>query len=143
VAQDGSKIRAEAVRSRRQTPARSATGAAGRRRAPLNTLTAKHLRLTCPNTRRYALLRTLRQGGTLPALVTITLNGEPYQLDGPVSVSTLLASLAIDSRRVAVEHNLVVVRRTLFDSTIVREGDAVEIVNFVGGGAPAGRQHCR
>src|SRR6478735_8550917 len=27
-------------------------------------------------------------------LVTITLNGEPYQLDGPVSVSTLLAALA-------------------------------------------------
>jgi thiamine biosynthesis protein ThiS len=60
-----------------------------------------------------------------------------------VSVSTLLATLAIDSRRVAVEHNLVVVRRALFDSTIVREGDAVEIVNFVGGGAPGGRQHRR
>ena len=73
-----------------------------------------------------------------PALVTITLNGEPYQVDGPVSVSTLLASLAIDSRRVAVEHNQVVVRRALFESTIVGEGDAVEIVNFVGGGAPAG-----
>jgi thiamine biosynthesis protein ThiS len=85
--------------------------------------------------------RTLKQGGTPPALVIITLNGEPYQLDGPVSVSALLARLAIDSRRVAVEHNLVVVRRALFDSTIVREGDAVEIVNFVGGGAPERRQH--
>ena len=106
--------------------------------APLNTLMAKHLRLTCPNTRRYALRRMLRQGGTPPALVTITLNGEPHQIDGPVSVSMLLASLAIDSRRVAVEHNQVVVRRALFDSTIVGEGDAVEIVNFVGGGAPAG-----
>jgi thiamine biosynthesis protein ThiS len=83
------------------------------------------------------------EGGTPPALVTITLNGEPYQLDGPVSVSTLLAKLDIDSRRVAVEHNLAVVRRTLFDSTVVREGDAVEIVNFVGGGAPADRQHRR
>jgi thiamine biosynthesis protein ThiS len=75
--------------------------------------------------------------------VTITLNGEPYQLDGPVSVSTLLARLNIDGRRVAVEHNTAVVRRALFESTIVREGDAVEIVNFVGGGAPADRQHRR
>jgi thiamine biosynthesis protein ThiS len=75
--------------------------------------------------------------------VTITLNGEPYQLDGPVTLSTLLASLNIDSRRVAVEHNLDVVRRALFDSTIVQEGDAVEIVNFVGGGAPADRQQRR
>lgn len=68
-------------------------------------------------------------------LVTITLNGEPYQLDGPVSVSTLLAALAIDGRRVAVEHNLVVVRRASFETTMIREGDEVEIVNFVGGGA--------
>jgi thiamine biosynthesis protein ThiS len=72
----------------------------------------------------------------LPGLVTITLNGEPYQLDGPVSVSALLARLAIDDRRVAVEHNVVVVRRASFDTTIIHEGDAVEIVNFVGGGAP-------
>lgn len=68
-------------------------------------------------------------------LVTITLNGEPYQLDGPVSVSTLLAALAIDGRRVAVEHNLMVVRRASFETTMIREGDEVEIVNFVGGGA--------
>ena len=69
-------------------------------------------------------------------LVTITLNGEPYQLDGPVSVSALLARLAIDGRRVAVEHNLVVVRRASFDTTFIHEGDTVEVVNFVGGGAP-------
>jgi thiamine biosynthesis protein ThiS len=66
--------------------------------------------------------------------VTITLNGEPYQLDGPVSVSTLLAMLAIDARRVAVEHNLVVVRRAVFDTTMIGQGDEIEIVNFVGGG---------
>jgi thiamine biosynthesis protein ThiS len=69
-------------------------------------------------------------------LVHIILNGEPYQLEAPVSVSTLLALLAIDSRRVAVEHNLTVVRRATFDTTMIREGDEVEIVNFVGGGAP-------
>jgi thiamine biosynthesis protein ThiS len=95
----------------------------------------------------HAKVRSAADAATKAALagrlVTITLNGEPYQLDGPVSVSALLASLAIDGRRVAVEHNLVVVRRALFDSTIIREGDAVEIVNFVGGGAPAGRQHRR
>jgi thiamine biosynthesis protein ThiS len=35
---------------------------------------------------------------------------------------------------VAVEHNITVLKRTAFDDTIVREGDSVEIVNFVGGG---------
>ena len=51
-----------------------------------------------------------------------------------MSVSALLASLDIDARRVAVEHNLVVVKRARYDDTIVNEGDDVEIVNFVGGG---------
>jgi thiamine biosynthesis protein ThiS len=64
----------------------------------------------------------------------ITLNGERHELAAPLSVSELLAQLKIDARRVAVEHNLVVVKRAAYDSTIVREGDQVEIVNFVGGG---------
>ena len=66
--------------------------------------------------------------------VRITLNGERHDLVSPVTVAQLLAQLEIDSRRVAVEHNLVVVKRTAYDETIVRDGDAVEIVNFVGGG---------
>jgi thiamine biosynthesis protein ThiS len=66
--------------------------------------------------------------------VTITLNGDPFDVSGPLTVSQLLASLDIDARRVAVEHNLVVLKRVAFDGVIVREGDQVEIVNFVGGG---------
>ena len=62
------------------------------------------------------------------------LNGDPFELDGPRTVSALLAELDIDPRRVAVEHNLVVLKRTTFDSIQVCEGDQVEIVNFVGGG---------
>ena len=64
----------------------------------------------------------------------ITLNGEPYPLEQPISVDELLARLEIDPRRVAVEHNLTIVRRHAFTDTVVRDGDEVEIVNFVGGG---------
>jgi len=67
-------------------------------------------------------------------ILTITLNGDPRELSGPLSVAALLAELKIDARRVAVEHNLVVVKRVDFEQTMVREGDEVEIVNFVGGG---------
>jgi thiamine biosynthesis protein ThiS len=69
--------------------------------------------------------------------VTISLNGEPHQLAGPLSIAALLAQLDIDARRVAVEHNLTVVKRTAFDRTIVSDGDQIEIVNFVGGGGQA------
>ena len=64
----------------------------------------------------------------------ITLNGDQFELAGPLTVSELLSRLEIDARRVAVEHNLVVLKRGTFDTTLVREGDSVEIVNFVGGG---------
>ncbi len=73
--------------------------------------------------------------------MTIRLNGDPYELDRPLTVTALLAKLAIDPRRVAVEHNLAVVRRQAYDTTVVREGDEVEIVNFVGGGAADGSGH--
>jgi thiamine biosynthesis protein ThiS len=66
--------------------------------------------------------------------VIIRLNGDPREIAGPVTVAALLAQLDIDSRRVAVEHNLVVVKKDAFDRTTVSEGDEVEIVNFVGGG---------
>ena len=64
----------------------------------------------------------------------ITLNGDPFELDQPLSVSDLLVRLAIDPRRVAVEHNLAILKREAFSHVVVREGDRVEIVNFVGGG---------
>ncbi|HSL22701.1 MAG TPA: sulfur carrier protein ThiS [Vicinamibacterales bacterium] len=66
--------------------------------------------------------------------MTISLNGEPHTLDAPLTVSELLDRLGIDPRRVAVERNLIVVKRVLYPDTLIQEGDAIEIVNFVGGG---------
>jgi thiamine biosynthesis protein ThiS len=66
--------------------------------------------------------------------VTITLNGERHELTEPMTVDALLASLEIDPRRVAVEHNRSIVRRPKYGEIVVDEGDTVEIVNFVGGG---------
>ena len=39
--------------------------------------------------------------------MTITLNGDPYELDGTPTITGLLARLDIDPRRVAVERNFV------------------------------------
>ena len=51
-----------------------------------------------------------------------------------MTVDALLASLEIDPRRVAVEHNLSIVKKQRYPEVIVDDGDTVEIVNFVGGG---------
>jgi thiamine biosynthesis protein ThiS len=66
--------------------------------------------------------------------VTIILNGDPFDVAGPLTVTDLLARLEIDARRVAVEHNLTVLKRAAFETTLVQGGDSIEIVNFVGGG---------
>ena len=66
--------------------------------------------------------------------MTITLNGEPHDLPGPLTVADLLSRLQIDPRRVAVELNLEVLRRGMLETTLIKEGDEVEVVNFVGGG---------
>jgi sulfur carrier protein len=66
--------------------------------------------------------------------MTIRLNGEPFELPAPLTIEQLLARLDIDPRRVAVEHNLTIIKRERRASVIVNEGDEVEIVNFVGGG---------
>jgi thiamine biosynthesis protein ThiS len=66
--------------------------------------------------------------------MTIKLNGDPRDVPGPLSVSALLEQLEIDARRVAVELNLTVVKKAAYDSSVIRDGDEVEIVNFVGGG---------
>ncbi len=67
--------------------------------------------------------------------MTITLNGDRYEVPAATAtVSELLNRLKIDPRRVAVERNLVVVKRAAFDTTLIAEGDQIEVVNFVGGG---------
>jgi thiamine biosynthesis protein ThiS len=66
--------------------------------------------------------------------VQITLNGEPFEIQRPLSLVALLEQLEIDARRVAIEHNLTIIKRHRFPEVIVGDGDQVEIVNFVGGG---------
>jgi thiamine biosynthesis protein ThiS len=66
--------------------------------------------------------------------MVITLNGEHFEIEEPLSVVALLAKLDIDPRRVAVEHNLIILKRQRFPEVIVADGDRIEIVNFVGGG---------
>ena len=66
--------------------------------------------------------------------MTIQLNGERFDVRGPVTISALLDLLDIDARRVAVEHNRVVVKRDSYGRITVNDRDEVEVVNFVGGG---------
>ncbi|HWP35752.1 MAG TPA: sulfur carrier protein ThiS [Thermodesulfobacteriota bacterium] len=66
--------------------------------------------------------------------MTITLNGEPYELDGPVTVAGLLERLGIHPQTVAVEVNEELVTRDRYATRVLQAGDKVEVVRMIGGG---------
>jgi len=49
-------------------------------------------------------------------------------------VAELVVALGLDARKVAVERNLEIVPRSLYDRTELADGDRIEIVAFIGGG---------
>lgn len=67
----------------------------------------------------------------------LTINGEPRRFDAPISVAQLLQNLDLDARKVALERNLEIVPRSAFETTMLGEGDKIEIVHFIGGGDAA------
>ena len=69
--------------------------------------------------------------------VNIHLNGESREFPDGMTVEALIAVLALEPTRVAIEINRDVVRRNQWPSTTLHDGDQVEIVHFVGGGAIA------
>ena len=67
-------------------------------------------------------------------MVKIRLNGEEKEIADGVSVAQLLDELKIRAGRVVVELNRDIVSREAHVSTLLKAGDALEIVHFVGGG---------
>ena len=66
--------------------------------------------------------------------IQIQVNGEQRSCQAGATVGDLLRELAIKTERVAVELNLTIVSRAVWDSSILKHGDRLEIVHFVGGG---------
>lgn len=65
----------------------------------------------------------------------ITLNGEIKDINSDdMSLVELLAVFDLPEKRIAVELNRQVIRRTDWASTTVAANDKVEVIHFVGGG---------
>ena len=63
----------------------------------------------------------------------IIVNGEKRSVD-QMSVLDFLESLEIDPRLVAVERNLDILPKSEYGTTMLKDGDSLEIIQFVGGG---------
>lgn len=65
----------------------------------------------------------------------LLINGQESPIPDAVgSLAELIALLGLEKRRIAVELNRVIVKRERYESTNLRDGDEIEILQFVGGG---------
>jgi sulfur carrier protein len=67
-------------------------------------------------------------------MISITVNGEPRQLEAPLNCAELLARLDLAGKRIALERNGEIVPRSRHASERLADGDRLEIVVAVGGG---------
>ncbi len=65
----------------------------------------------------------------------IVLNGEKHDVPEGLTVRGLLQRLNIENARVAVELNLDIVKKGTYDTTYIKDGDSLEVVSFMSGGA--------
>jgi sulfur carrier protein len=64
----------------------------------------------------------------------LVVNGEERRFAQISDIAGLVLALGLDARKVAVEQNMIIVPRSLYDRTTVCDGDQIEIVHFIGGG---------
>jgi thiamine biosynthesis protein ThiS len=76
------------------------------------------------------LLQNLGDGG-----IAVRINGEEREVPAGLNLKELLLWLKIETDRVAVELNRLIVRKVEWETTRVEAGSEIEIVMFVGGGS--------
>jgi sulfur carrier protein len=74
------------------------------------------------------------QNSQLNTKITIQLNGDPYVIEGDARLTTIIDTLKMKPTRIAVELNREIVPKAEYARVTLREGDELELINFVGGG---------
>ena len=67
-------------------------------------------------------------------MIQVTVNGAAQRFDAPLAVADLVQKMSLAGRRIAVERNGEIVPKSVHGSTLVGDGDRLEIVVAVGGG---------
>ena len=65
----------------------------------------------------------------------ILVNGEDRHFDAPLSIAGLLTDLGVAVGKVAIERNLEIVPKSAYETIELSDGDRIEIVHLIGGGA--------
>lgn len=71
---------------------------------------------------------------TQQPLITVTINGEPQQVNSGSTVADLIARMELTGRRLAVERNQEIVPKSSHADVVLQPADVIEIVHAIGGG---------
>jgi sulfur carrier protein len=71
-------------------------------------------------------------------MIRVVINGQEQALERPLTVAEFVRSLPVNQRWVAVARNGEVVPRHRWPEVLIQEGDVIEVVRMVGGGAGGG-----
>ena len=66
--------------------------------------------------------------------IRITLNGKPYAVEHRMDILSLLEILKVPPGSVVVERNRNILHRDMFERVVLKDGDELELIRFVGGG---------
>jgi sulfur carrier protein len=67
-------------------------------------------------------------------VIQVTVNGKAHRFDAPLEIAALLSRLDLSGKKIAVERNGEIVPKSAHTSTVIADGDRLEIVVAVGGG---------
>ena len=67
-------------------------------------------------------------------MIQIILNGKPHNIKEKTNIISLLETLSLSEKKVAIEINEEVIPRDNYDKKILLAKDRIEIVHFIGGG---------
>ena len=70
-------------------------------------------------------------------ITMIILNGKEKEFEGEVTVEDFIRQQNYKKEQVAVEINEKIITKTDYSETVVKDGDVIEILSFMGGGERA------
>jgi len=70
----------------------------------------------------------------IPPMIQVVVNGAAQRYERPLALAELVEKLSLSGKKVAVERNGEIVPKSAHGSTVVGDGDRLEIVVAVGGG---------
>ena len=67
-------------------------------------------------------------------MAKIQLNGKKITVKSSISLFELLLKYKLSNKRVAIEHNGIIIPKTKYKNILIKNNDKIEIVHFIGGG---------